>query len=117
MPEKGIVGGYAPAMTEMLLFIQEDRGDGRGLCRRDIGDSTVVSPFFLGVVRPSQSTQTQLNLAERDVRWKSNRRLLLGQSLLNDRQYTSTFCVRSPLSHVSSVADVRVCVCSKLQHV
>jgi hypothetical protein len=37
------------AMTEMLLFIQEDPRTGRGffLCRRDIGDSTVVSPFFL----------------------------------------------------------------------
>jgi hypothetical protein len=79
------------AMTEMLLFIQEDPRTGRGffLCRRDIGDSTVVSPFFLFsffflgvVVRPSQSSQTQLNLAGRDVRWKSNRRLLLGQSTL-----------------------------------
>jgi hypothetical protein len=37
------------AMTEMLLFIQEDPRTGRGffLCRRDIADSTVVSPFFL----------------------------------------------------------------------
>ncbi len=36
------------AMTEMLLFIQEDRGRAGGfLCRRDIGDSTVVSLFFL----------------------------------------------------------------------